>query len=60
LGTGDWQIVASSSLRTAGFAGAIAIHDPAFGQIVGRKFDVNSIAWKNFDMVPAQTSGDVR
>ena len=44
----------------AGFAGAVAIDDSAFAEVVGRDFDVYAIAGKNFDAVAAQPSGDVR
>lgn len=45
--------------RAALFAGAITINDSAFGKVVWRKFEIDSISRKNFDAVAAQTSGDV-
>jgi hypothetical protein len=44
---------AAALLRAAGLAGAIAIHDPRFGQVVRRHFDLDAIAEKNFDAVAA-------
>jgi hypothetical protein len=45
--------------RAACFAGAITVNNAAFGEVVWRKFEIDSIAWKNPDAVAAQTSGDV-
>ena len=46
-------------LGAAGFAGAVAIHDASFGQIVGRHFEIDAVAKKNFDAVATQASGEV-
>jgi len=48
------------SLAAACFSGAVAVYDAAFRQIVWRKFHVDAIAGKNFDVMTAQASGDVR
>ena len=46
--------------RTAGFAGAVAVHDPAFGQIVRRHFEIDAVTRQNLDTVAAEPAGDVR
>jgi hypothetical protein len=38
----------------------VAVDDAAFRQIVGRQLDVDAVAGKNSDAVPAQPAGDVR
>jgi hypothetical protein len=47
-------------LGPACLARAIAIDNSAFRQVIWRKFDVYTVAGKNFDAMPAQTAGDVR
>src|SRR6185437_65504 len=47
-------------LAPARFARAIAVDNAALRQIVRREFDVHAIARKNFDVMAAQTAGDVR
>lgn len=51
---------APERLRPACLARAIAVNDSALRQVVWRKLDVYPVAGKNFDVVPAQTAGDVR
>jgi hypothetical protein len=46
--------------RPAFFAGAIAVNDASLRQIIWRKFDVDVVAGKNLDVMPAQTAGDMR
>ena len=46
--------------RAACFASAIAVHDPAFGQIVWRHFEIHAVARQNLDAVAAEPTGDVR
>jgi hypothetical protein len=46
-------------LVPACFSRAVAVYDATLGQIVRRKFDVDAVTWKNFDAMPAQTSGNV-
>ena len=53
----------SSSCRrlgAAGFAGAVAVHDAALREVVGRHFEFDPIAEKNLDSVTAQPAGEMR
>jgi hypothetical protein len=47
-------------LSPACLARAIAVNDATLRQIIWRKFEVDAVAGKNFDAMPAQTSSDVR
>lgn len=53
------QCEEGGKLGSARFAGAIAVHDAAFGQIVRGDFYVDAIAGKNLDAMTAQTPRDV-
>jgi len=46
-------------LRAAGFAGAIAVHDAAFGEVVGRHLEIDAVAGENLDPVAPEAAGDV-
>jgi len=46
-------------LRPAGFAGAVAVDDAALGEIVGGHLEIDPVAGKNLDPVPAEAAGDV-
>ncbi len=47
------------ALVSAWLSRAVAVHDAALGQVVRRQFDVDTVTWKNFNAMPAQTSGNV-
>jgi len=46
--------------RPAFLAGAIAVNDAPFRQIVWRKFDLYTVTRENLDVMPAQPAGDMR
>src|SRR5579872_332011 len=48
------------ALGATRFAGAIAVDDAAFGEIVGGHFEIDAITEKNFDAVTTEATGEVR
>jgi thiol peroxidase len=44
----------------SGFAGSVAVDDPSLAQVVGRHFEIDSVAEKNFDAVATQAPCEVR
>src|SRR5208283_5778311 len=46
-------------VRAASFAGAVAVDDSRLGQIVGRHFQLDSVAEKNLDAMAAEPAGYV-
>ncbi len=51
--------MSATDLVAARLARAIPVDDPAFGQVVRRQLDIDAVARKNLDAVPAQAPGDV-